>query len=151
VRLGDRGHLLVESTLIPFMESAAALLAGGLALPEDEIVMKFSGSVFEIRRGRINDAVKNAVGRSPMRLIQGRTGVRAKTHPRASRAIDGIARGGGGPRCAVPMRQVRFHDDGAGFASLWPGGLRSAREACRAAARSGGKGLAGLGRAISAS
>jgi hypothetical protein len=48
------------------------LLAGGLALPEDMLVMKFSGSVYELRRAKVRDAVRNAAGRPPMRLIAGR-------------------------------------------------------------------------------
>jgi hypothetical protein len=71
VRWDDGGHLLVESTDQPFLEAATALLAGGFALPEDMLVMKFSGSVFEIRRGRIKHAVRNAAGRPPMRVIEG--------------------------------------------------------------------------------
>jgi hypothetical protein len=72
VRLGDDQRLFVESTAMPFMESAAALLSAGLALPSDMSVMKFGGTSYEIRRGRVGDAVKTAVGRPPMRLIQGR-------------------------------------------------------------------------------
>jgi hypothetical protein len=48
------------------------LIASGMALPTDEIVMRFSGSVFEIRRGIIKDAVRNAAGRPPLRVIQGK-------------------------------------------------------------------------------
>jgi hypothetical protein len=68
LRLGDDQRLFVESTAMPFLESATRLIAGGLAVPEDEIIMKFSDS-FEIRRGRIEDAVKTVVARRPMRLI----------------------------------------------------------------------------------
>jgi hypothetical protein len=84
VRLGDDQRLFVESTAQPFMESAQALLASGLALPTDEIEMRFGGGQWVIRRGRIKDAVKTAVGRPPMRLIQGRALVagRSKTHQR---------------------------------------------------------------------
>jgi hypothetical protein len=72
VRLGDDQKLFVESTAMPFMESAAALLSAGLALPSDMLVMKFGGAQWEIRRGKLQDAVRNAVARPPMRLIQGR-------------------------------------------------------------------------------
>jgi hypothetical protein len=72
VRLGDDQRLFVESTPAPYLESAAALLASGLALPSDELIMKFGGSAYEIRRGRVGDAVRNAVGRPPMRLVAGR-------------------------------------------------------------------------------
>jgi hypothetical protein len=36
--------------------------------------MRFSGLVFEPRRGRVGDAVRNTVGRPPMRPIRGRLG-----------------------------------------------------------------------------
>jgi hypothetical protein len=70
VQLDGDGRLFVESTDAPYLESATRLLAGGLALPEDMLVMKFSGSVYEIRRGKVQDAVRNAAGRPPMRLIR---------------------------------------------------------------------------------
>jgi hypothetical protein len=73
VQLDGDARLFVESTDLPFLESAAALLASGLALPEDMLVMKFSGTAFEIRRGKLQDAVKTAVGRPPMRLIAGKS------------------------------------------------------------------------------
>jgi hypothetical protein len=72
VRLGDDQRLFVESTAMPFMESAAALLSAGLALPSDMLVMKFGGTQWEVRRGLVGDAVKAAVARPHMRLIAGR-------------------------------------------------------------------------------
>jgi hypothetical protein len=53
---------------------ACALLAKGLALPEDEIVMGFGGSSYEIRRGRVGDALKRPALRPPLRLIKARDG-----------------------------------------------------------------------------
>ena len=69
VRLGDDQRLFVESSAQPFLESAAALLSGGLALPTDELVMRFNGSRFEIRRGTIGNAVRHAQGSAPVRPI----------------------------------------------------------------------------------
>jgi hypothetical protein len=48
----------------------ACVLAKGLALPEDEIVMGLGGSSYEIRHGRVGDALKRTALRSPMRLIK---------------------------------------------------------------------------------
>jgi hypothetical protein len=84
VRLDGDARLFVESTDMPYLESATRLLAGGLALPEDMLIMRFSGSVWEVRRGRVGDAAKGA-GRPPVRLIA-RSDVAiapsSKTHPR---------------------------------------------------------------------
>jgi hypothetical protein len=68
VRLGDDQRLFVESSPTPYLESAQALLSPGLALPSDELVMRFGGAQWEIRRGRVGDAAK-AAGRPPVRLI----------------------------------------------------------------------------------
>jgi hypothetical protein len=64
-----RACLLVEST-------PCALLAKGLALPEDEIVIRFRGSAYEVRRGRVQDALKRPALRPPMRLIKGRAALK---------------------------------------------------------------------------
>jgi hypothetical protein len=70
---------------------SGAAIHRGLALPEDELIMRFSGSMFDIRRGFIKDAVKNAAGPSttaqgrPMRLIAGGDVVIAGPHKDASR------------------------------------------------------------------
>jgi hypothetical protein len=69
VQLDGDARLFVESTDAPYLESARQLIASGMALPSDEIVMKFSSSMFEVRRGRIKDAVRNVAGRPPVRLI----------------------------------------------------------------------------------
>lgn len=86
-------RLFIESTPMPFMESAQALIASGLALPSDEIAMRFSGSVCEIQRGRVGDAVRNAAGRPPMRVAGG-----AETHPTAARFSKDKPGGVGGHR-----------------------------------------------------
>ena len=70
--LGAPAWLLVESAPMPLMAGATALLGRGLALPEDMLMMRFGGSAWEVRRGRVGDAVRNAPGRPPMRLIMGR-------------------------------------------------------------------------------
>jgi hypothetical protein len=85
--------MFVEASAMPFLESARQLLASGLALPEDMLVVKFGGSSYEIRRGRVGDAVRNAVGRPPMRVIQGR--------------IDGMRAAGAGAPMPNPAHQLR--------------------------------------------
>jgi hypothetical protein len=56
---------------MPFLEGAGALLAKGLALPENEIVMRFGCAAWEIRRGRIHEALRNALARPPVRKKMG--------------------------------------------------------------------------------
>jgi hypothetical protein len=36
------------------------------------LVMRFGGSSYEIRRGKIADAIRNAAGRPPVRLAGGK-------------------------------------------------------------------------------
>jgi hypothetical protein len=60
VQLDGDTRFIAESTPMPYLESAQALLSAGLALPSDMLVMKFGGSSYEIRKGRIQDAVRRA-------------------------------------------------------------------------------------------
>jgi hypothetical protein len=59
--VSDSDQFLVESSRTPFLDSARALLAAGLADPSDSIVMRHQGSPHDALRSRIDVAAKLTV------------------------------------------------------------------------------------------
>jgi hypothetical protein len=91
VRLSDDERVFVESSSAPYLESARQLLASGFAAPLDEDRDAVFGLAVGDRRGRIQDALRNAPGR-----------------PRFAGADGALAAGADAPLGVLP-------DDSAGF------------------------------------
>jgi hypothetical protein len=75
------------------------------------LIMKFAGTSYEIRRGRVGDAVKPAVARPPMRLIRGRAGCAG---------ADGATAAGAGAPCCPSISTGPASDDDRRRAVLRP-------------------------------
>jgi hypothetical protein len=81
-RLAGSDQYLVEGSRTPFLDAARALLAAGLAAPDDMLVMRNAGSAHDALRARIGAAAKLTVNEDgprfanhdPDRLARFRTG-----------------------------------------------------------------------------
>ena len=75
VRLGDDQRLFVESSAQPFLESAAALLSGGLALPSDELIMKLNLAAHGTRSGGARSGMPSGMRRGARLCVRSEGGL----------------------------------------------------------------------------
>jgi hypothetical protein len=92
--VGGGDVFLVESTRTPFLDSARALLAGGLAAPSDVLIMRHDGSEHDALRAAVGVAAKLTVNEDGPRFVR-----------HAPERLAGLRKGPQTPKPSPPMRR----------------------------------------------